>query len=440
MAMPPLNPPCHPSHQWNPSTHSSTYARTSSTTKGSLTWSLWTASPTGQSSPRPETVQRALPRRSGTRSQPSGYLTLTSDGGPEFASHTTRAFLANWGVHHRISSAYHPHANCRAEVTVKTMTRLIAGNTGPGGTLSDKFHKALLQYRNGPDPETKMSPATCLFDRPTRDLLPGIPDRYRPHTDWSDRLDLRERAFSKRAVTGRTRWNEHAQGLSPLKCGDTVLVQNQTGRYPNKWDKTGTVVEVLQYHQYSVRTDGSGRLTTRNRRFLRRYTPHQTEPTSHLPYFPLPDAPITQERPPNPTHHDMRQPQPDPPPAPTAPTPPQEPPTTPATAPPPLATPARTTHVVQPGNIPRSYASVAQTPTKSPVRPTRTSPATPAPSRPAAPRTIISPGPFPRRPSPIPRQPSPSPQSAPRKLLPTMGPPPPRRSSRGPKPVNRYGQ
>ena len=163
---------------------------------------------------------------------------LTSDGGPEFASHTTRAFLANWGVHHRISSAYHPHANCRAEVVVKTMKRLIAGNTGPGGTLSDKFHKALLQYRNGPDPETKMFPATCLFGRPTRDLLPGIPDRYRSHTDWSDRLDLRERALSKRAVTGRTRWDKHAQGLSPLKCGDTVLVQNQTGRYTNKWDKT----------------------------------------------------------------------------------------------------------------------------------------------------------------------------------------------------------
>lgn len=126
--------------------------------------------------------------------------TLTSDGGPEFASHTTRAFLANWGVHHRISSAYHPHANCRAEVAVKTMKRLIAGNTGPGGTLSGKFHKALLQYRNGPDPETKVSPATCLFGRSTRDLLPGIPDRYRPHTDWSDRLDLRSPNETSRAV------------------------------------------------------------------------------------------------------------------------------------------------------------------------------------------------------------------------------------------------
>lgn len=171
---------------------------------------------------------------------------------------------------------------------MKTIKRLLAGNTGPGGALTDRFHKALLQYRNSPDPETKMSPAACLFGRPTRDLLPGIPDRYRPHTEWSDRLDLRERALSKRSST---RWDEHSQGLTPLKCGDSVMVQNQTGRHPNKWDKTGTVVEVLQYHQYAVRTDGSGRLTTRNRRFLRRYQPIPSSPPTTIPSFPPPEPP-----------------------------------------------------------------------------------------------------------------------------------------------------
>ena len=92
--------------------------------------------------------------------------TLTSDGGPEFASHTTGAFLKTWGVHHRISSAYHPHANCRAEVAVKTMKWLIAGNTGPGGSLSDSFHKALLQYRNGPDPTRKHHPQCACLEGP----------------------------------------------------------------------------------------------------------------------------------------------------------------------------------------------------------------------------------------------------------------------------------
>lgn len=73
-------------------------------------------------------------------------------------------------------------------------------------------------------------------------------------------------------------------GVSPLQTGDTVLI---LGRHPTKWDKTGTIVEVLQY---GVRTDGSGRLTSWNRRFLRRYTPHPTEDVPPLQFFTMPAA------------------------------------------------------------------------------------------------------------------------------------------------------
>jgi hypothetical protein len=52
-----------------------------------------------------------------------------------------------------------------------------------------------------------------------------------------------------------------------------VRLQNQTGPYPNKWDKTGLIVEVRQFDQYVVRVDGSGRVTLRNRKFLRKYAP-----------------------------------------------------------------------------------------------------------------------------------------------------------------------
>ena len=49
-----------------------------------------------------------------------------------------------------------------------------------------------------------------------------------------------------------------------------VAVENQKGRYPKKWDKTGVVVENMDHDKVLVRMDGSRRLTTRNRRFVKK--------------------------------------------------------------------------------------------------------------------------------------------------------------------------
>ena len=38
---------------------------------------------------------------------------------------------------------------------------------------------------------------------------------------------------------------------------------------PNKWDLTGQVVEVKQHDQYVIKLDHSGRLTLRNRKYIR---------------------------------------------------------------------------------------------------------------------------------------------------------------------------
>ena len=65
---------------------------------------------------------------------------LSSDGGPEFTAAATRTFLTDWGVHHRLSSVAFPHSNCRAEVGVKTLKRMIMENTDARGRLdTDKY-------------------------------------------------------------------------------------------------------------------------------------------------------------------------------------------------------------------------------------------------------------------------------------------------------------
>ena len=56
--------------------------------------------------------------------------------------------------------------------------------------------------------------------------------------------------------------------MKPLAIGTTVLIQS-ISNISKKWDKSGTVVEVLLNRQYHVRTDGSGQITLRNRRHLR---------------------------------------------------------------------------------------------------------------------------------------------------------------------------
>lgn len=123
-------------------------------------------------------------------------------GGPEFVSSNTETFLKSWGVSHRLSSVANPHANCRAEVGVKTVKRMITGNTGPGGILdSDNFQKAVLQYRNSPDPVTKISPAMAVFGRPVKDLVAILPGKYLPHQYWRDILRKRCRKDTARTTT-----------------------------------------------------------------------------------------------------------------------------------------------------------------------------------------------------------------------------------------------
>jgi len=180
-------------------------------------------------------------------------------------------------VHHTLSSVAFPNSNCRAEIAVKTIKRLISGNVETNGDLNvNAFQRAILQYRNTPDPSTKQSPALCLFGCLTRDLIPILRDKYRPHKTWQDNLAQRETALRHRHSLAHHRRSEYTRALSPLKIGDRVLLQNRTCHYSNQENRTGVVVEVIQYHQYQTRVDGSGQLTLRNRQFLRRFIPTTT--------------------------------------------------------------------------------------------------------------------------------------------------------------------
>ena len=201
---------------------------------------------------------------------------LSSDGGPQFRSSQLQEFLKSWGVEHRVSSSYHPKSNLRAETAVKSAKRIVMDNTKLDGTPEwDRLRRATMQHRNTPDTEYGLSPSQLLYGRPIRDFLPIKPGHFKPSEVWVDCREKRELALRKRLYKGAERWTEHTRDLPSLVPGTKVLVQNQygAGKISKRWDKSGLVLEDLGYNKYRIKIDGSGRITDRNRQFLRKFTP-----------------------------------------------------------------------------------------------------------------------------------------------------------------------
>ena len=129
---------------------------------------------------------------------------------------------------------------------------------------TDNFGRAMLEYRNTPNPETRLSPAQVVFGRNVRDLIPVRPYKYEPRQEWGLLQEDRERAFAKKLYNDGTRLAMGTRKMPPPGVGDKVLVQNQTGRVPNKWDKSGGIVECKPHDQINVMMDGSRRESLRN--------------------------------------------------------------------------------------------------------------------------------------------------------------------------------
>ena len=205
---------------------------------------------------------------------------VSSDGGPEFTADQTKTFFKKWGVSHRMSSAYNPQSNGRAEVAVKTVKRLMRSNTSTSGSLdTDRFLRAMLQLRNTPDPGCGISPSEIVFGKQLRDNLSfGYYSKRSTYSRrWQDAWEIKEDALRARFIKTAEKLNQHSRDLPPLVPGSRCFLQNQTGNSRKRWHCTGVVVEVQPNDKYVVKVDGTGRITTRNRRFLRMYKPYSTE-------------------------------------------------------------------------------------------------------------------------------------------------------------------
>ena len=213
--------------------------------------------------------------------------TISSDGGPQFTSAEFQEFLKICDISHRRSSAYYPQSNGRAELAVKTAKRLLNNNTAPDGSLDTiNFMRAIMQYRNTPIKELGLSPAQLLFHRQLRDAIPTHPKLLRLNKHWVISAEEREQSFAKRNQQLAADYNQHTHALPYIAPGSKVLIQEK-----GKWSKSGIVIKSLPHRQYEIKTDGSGYITIRNRRFLKKIEMSATQSR-----FPIPSATTPTDR------------------------------------------------------------------------------------------------------------------------------------------------
>ena len=102
------------------------------------------------------------------------------------------------------------------------------------------MQRAVLQYHNTPDADTKLSPAMCLFGRPIKDFIPILPGRYKPHETWLETLAAREEALRNRHMKAHERWSEHTERLPPLVVGDSFASKIKLEPTPTNGTKPTT--------------------------------------------------------------------------------------------------------------------------------------------------------------------------------------------------------
>ena len=152
------------------------------------------------------------------------------------------------------------------------MFHLLRDNVKQDGSLdTDRFVRAMLTKRNTADSYSKFSPAEIVLGRKLTDALPAIPktkmflNNEAVDPKWREMWHKREEAMHDSFRRNQEKIAASTRNLKPLYVGQYVLIQNQHGSQPLRWERTGVVIECKQLDQYLVKVH------TKNLKALKKY-------------------------------------------------------------------------------------------------------------------------------------------------------------------------
>ena len=110
----------------------------------------------------------------------------------------------------------------------------------------------------------RLSPAQKLFGKPIQDTLPAHRRAFAPQ--WQTSAEDAEEHTANHKEQVEHYYNQHARTLPEIHVASNVAIQNTVTKL---WDIYGIVTAIGPHRRYHIKT-ASGRVLTRNRRYLRR--------------------------------------------------------------------------------------------------------------------------------------------------------------------------
>ena len=180
-----------------------------------------------------------------------------SDNGPPFSSASFEAFTKKYHIQHDFSSPKYPQSNGHAERNVQTFKNILKKSN------NRELQLLVAHFNNSPNADG-ISPSELMFKRIRKLDLPILPLRCLPTSN--EKVMSSENKKVIRTSKTKTRFDQHAHDLPPLKVDDDVRIYHHDKQ---NWSIKGKIIQLADTgRSYIIRTH-NGSVLARNRKHIK---------------------------------------------------------------------------------------------------------------------------------------------------------------------------